>query len=162
MATHFNLDSFPFSSNARKALSSGFWAFPQARSNSTKLCAHLEAISSSPELQWKSHRLDDQPTTPPTDCPGCYSPDVPCDGAPREEQVLQVPGGQSDQAIVRYPWTATHVQQLQLCTTLEYPLHKVIADSAGEGGDRELFQFWETRGVHLELQHKGLVIGIPL
>lgn len=71
--------------------------------------------------------------------------------------MLQVPGRQPDQTVVRYPRTTAHVQQLQLCTTLQNSLHKIIANRSREGGDRQLFQFWEARGIHLQVNGGGLV-----
>lgn len=49
--THFNGDSAPFSAIARMALSIDSWSLAQARSNSIKLCAHFDAISSRPLLK---------------------------------------------------------------------------------------------------------------
>lgn len=52
-STHFKGLSSRFSANARKALSSGPCTVAQARSNSIKLCAHFDAMSSSPDLHSK-------------------------------------------------------------------------------------------------------------
>lgn len=49
--SYFSRDSPRFSANAFKALSNGFVALPHAKSNSTKLWAHFEAINSRPELK---------------------------------------------------------------------------------------------------------------
>lgn len=48
--THFNGDSAPFSAIALIALSNGSCTFAHAKSNSVRLCAHFEAINSSPDL----------------------------------------------------------------------------------------------------------------
>lgn len=53
VVTYFNGDSAPFSAIALIALSIGICTFAQARSNSIRLCAHFEAISSNPDLDKK-------------------------------------------------------------------------------------------------------------
>lgn len=51
--TYVNGDSWPFSANARMALSSGVCTLAQAKSHSIKLCAHFDAMSSKPDLKRK-------------------------------------------------------------------------------------------------------------
>lgn len=48
--TYFKGDSGPLSASALRASSNGLVALAQARSNSMRLWAHLEAISSKPDL----------------------------------------------------------------------------------------------------------------
>lgn len=51
-----NGDSNPFSANARIALSNGVCTLAQAKSHSIKLCAHFDAISSKPDLQFLNNK----------------------------------------------------------------------------------------------------------
>lgn len=64
--------------------------------------------------------------------------------------MLQVPRRQPDETVVRYPRTTAHIQQPELCTILQDPLHEIVADGAREGGDRQLLQLGESRSVHLK------------